>query len=81
MATQSFSADTFPTMYRALPVLEAIMEQWRGMLEEDRFKPLHEGLEAALSNLEKWYHRMDETNVHIVSLGMLTLYLPLSPHR
>ncbi|KAK6988282.1 hypothetical protein R3P38DRAFT_3332089 [Favolaschia claudopus] len=50
---QSFSSSRFPTVWRTLPLLEAMAETWRNMAATERFADMRESILAGLDNLEK----------------------------
>ncbi len=49
--------------------MEFIVEQWDVMLRNDQYIHLHDGIAAAKENLRKWYAHMDDSEIHIVSMG------------
>lgn len=69
-ATQSFSSDSTPALYRALPSFEFVMKRWEKMLDKERFLPVHSALIAGIESLRKYYELMDVSSVYIVSLAL-----------
>ncbi|KAK7059552.1 hypothetical protein R3P38DRAFT_3522768 [Favolaschia claudopus] len=67
---QSFSSSRFPTVWRTLPLLEAMAETWRNMADTERFADMRESILAGLDNLEKWYGKTDDTDVYFICLAL-----------
>ncbi|KAJ6524840.1 hypothetical protein B0H10DRAFT_2249520 [Mycena sp. CBHHK59/15] len=66
---QSFSSSKYPTVWRTLPLLEALRETWTNMAATEKFQGMRESINAGLDNLEKWYTKTDDTDVYFVCLG------------
>ncbi|KAH9028420.1 hypothetical protein EDB83DRAFT_2230091, partial [Lactarius deliciosus] len=64
----AFSADKYPGLYRALPVLEDLQSAWEAKLEEPRFKIYHKAIRDGLAKLKKYYCRFDEKPTYILAL-------------
>ncbi|KAK7036845.1 hypothetical protein R3P38DRAFT_2770914 [Favolaschia claudopus] len=60
----------FPTVWRTLPLLEAMAETWRNMADTERFADMRESILAGLDNLEKWYGKTDDTDVYFICLAL-----------
>ena len=71
-AQQTFSSERYPTVWRTIPVLEFLQESWRNMAAHPRFASVADALYSGLDNLEKWYHKLDDTHVYFVCLGTLS---------
>ncbi|KAJ7022699.1 hypothetical protein C8F04DRAFT_1310168 [Mycena alexandri] len=67
---QSFSSAKHPTVWRTLPLLEALAETWANMAATEKFAPMRDSINAGLENLEKWYGKTDDTNVYFVCLAL-----------
>jgi hypothetical protein len=55
LSCQSFSSATQPTVYRAFPILESMMQKWERMVENPKYAQIVPALKAGLENLCKWY--------------------------
>ncbi|KAJ8457093.1 hypothetical protein ONZ45_g18454 [Pleurotus djamor] len=69
-ATQSFSAERHPTLWRVIPVLEFLFQRWQSMAKLPCYSDIESPLTAALTNLHKWYQKLDDTNVYFISLAL-----------
>ncbi|KAF7366232.1 HAT family dimerization domain-containing protein [Mycena venus] len=67
---QSFSSSRHPTVWRTLPLLEALAETWRNMATTEKFVNTRESINAGLDNLEKWYGKTDDTDVYFICLAL-----------
>jgi hypothetical protein len=70
-----FSADSHPTLYRALPALEDLQSVWEDKLEDSRFEIYHNALRDGLAKIRKYYCRFDEKPGYIISLGKRSIVL------
>jgi hypothetical protein len=61
-------------MYRAVPALEMLQDKWERMLRNRHFEPVHSAIHAGLKNVRKWYKKMDDTDVYVVTMGMLLIH-------
>jgi hypothetical protein len=61
-------------MFRAMPVMEFIMDRLEQMQENPSYAGLSDAIEAGLKNLRKWYAKMDLTDIHIITLGEFMCY-------
>ena len=69
-AQQTFSSSRNPTGWHAIPVLEFMQESWENMARHNQFKDITNAIEAGLANLQKWYCKVDDTNVYFICMGM-----------
>ncbi|KAK6971364.1 ribonuclease H-like domain-containing protein [Favolaschia claudopus] len=67
---QSFSSARHPTVWRTLPLLEALAETWRNMAATERFADMRDAIYAGLENVEKWYAKTDDTDVYFICLAL-----------
>ncbi|KAK7034322.1 HAT family dimerization domain-containing protein [Favolaschia claudopus] len=67
---QSFSSARHPTVWRTLPLLEALAETWRNMAATERFADMRDAIYAGLENVEKWYPKTDDTDVYFICLAL-----------
>ncbi|KAF8805862.1 hypothetical protein BYT27DRAFT_7032695, partial [Phlegmacium glaucopus] len=54
-AQASFSSETEPTVWKAIPILELLQDCWETMLNVGKFTPVHDAIEKGLEKLRKWY--------------------------
>lgn len=45
-----------------------IQDQWEKKLTNPVFRSVRAAIEAGLTNIRKWYRRMDDTDVYILSM-------------
>ncbi|KAF8200467.1 hypothetical protein K438DRAFT_1758694 [Mycena galopus ATCC 62051] len=67
---QSFSSAKSPTVWRTLPLLEALAETWRNMAATEKFEDMRDSIDSGLDNLEKWYGKTDDTDVYFICLAL-----------
>ncbi len=46
-----------------------LQSKWDDLLENERYKPVHEALAAGLENMAKWYRKADDTSIYFISHG------------
>ena len=66
---QSFSKSKEPTIWRTIPVLEFLQERWETTANNSKFQELRDAIHGGLTNVCKWYHKIDDTNVYFICLG------------
>jgi hypothetical protein len=74
-AQQTFSSSRNPTVWRTIPVLEYLQQQWESMECLTKFEAVAPALSAGLENLSKWYRKTDDTDAYFICLGKVFLYL------
>lgn len=74
-AQQTFSSSEDPTVWRTIPVLEFLQENWGNMANHPRFSELSDAIHAGMENLGKWYRKMSDTDAYFMCLGT---FFPLS---
>ncbi|KAF8801927.1 hypothetical protein BYT27DRAFT_7011862, partial [Phlegmacium glaucopus] len=57
-AQASFSSETEPTVWKAIPILELLQDHWETILNVGKFTPVHDAIERGLEKLRKWYMRI-----------------------
>jgi hypothetical protein len=70
-AKQTFSSVCEPTVWRTIPVLEFLLESWENMAKHPKFFEVEHGIHKGLKNIEKWYHKVNDTDAFFICLGML----------
>lgn len=80
-AQADFSSEKSPTVWRALPTLELLIEQWELMLAHPKFASVAHGIEKGLAKLRKWYQKTTDSDVYFICLGTTPslLFLLISP--
>ena len=73
-AHQSFSSSCDPTVWRAIPVLEFLQEAWMAMSAHPKFADISDAIDTRPENLNKWYWKIDNTDVYFICLGAYTAY-------
>lgn len=76
-ACHSFSAGTTPTVYRALPTLEHIREAWLQLAKKTEHEDIKEAIDFGLKNIDKWYRKLDDTDIYFICLGKLKVFVVL----
>lgn len=68
-AHQSFSSSQDPTVWRTIPVLEYLQENWGNMAKHSRFSEISHAIRSGLENLGKWYRKTNDTDAYFICLG------------
>src|ERR1700678_1722753 len=77
-ANQTFSSSKEPSAFRTIPVLEYLQESWGNMANHPKFAEVKEPLRKGIENLEKWYHKVNDTDTYFICLGTLDLLIKIS---
>jgi hypothetical protein len=72
-----FSYERLPTLWRALPAIEALQTAWEAKRDDPRFAIYSDAINEGLAKLQKYYSRFDEKPSYVLSLGKR----PLNPSR
>lgn len=51
-------------------MLELLMSEWEDRLEDEKYEPVHDALQAGIKLLEKYYRRADDTDAYFIAHGM-----------
>ncbi|KAJ7192883.1 hypothetical protein GGX14DRAFT_405939 [Mycena pura] len=62
-ATQTFSNERTPTVYRVIPTLEFLIKRWETMAEQPRYSEISVALLYGVANLQKWLNRTETTSI------------------
>lgn len=65
---QHFSSEKIPTLHRVIPALEALCTRWEKKLSKPKYTLYHGALERGLVKLNKYYRKLDHTDIYILSL-------------
>ena len=67
-------------MFCPIPVLEYLQESWGNMANHLKFAEVEGLLHKGIENLEKWYHKVNDTYAYFICLGLLNLSLVSNIH-
>jgi hypothetical protein len=70
-AQASFSSESVPTVWKTIPTLECLQQNWETLANTPKFAPVKHGIEKGLEKLKKWYMATDQMDIHFICLGML----------
>ncbi|KAF8987803.1 hypothetical protein BDZ89DRAFT_974977, partial [Hymenopellis radicata] len=71
---QLFSSQRFPTMYLAIPAIEDLQHAWEKKLENAKFAPYHDAIQAGLDKIGKYYTMFDSKPAYILGLFIHPYY-------
>ncbi|KAF8814164.1 hypothetical protein BYT27DRAFT_7017642, partial [Phlegmacium glaucopus] len=66
----SFSSETEPTVWKAIPIFELLQDHWETMLNVGKFTPVHDAIKKGLEKLRKWYMRIYESDTYFICLAL-----------
>jgi hypothetical protein len=69
LAQQAFSSERVPTVSRVFPTIEFLLTSLEAAEKNPSFAPIRNAITAGISNLTKWYRRLDACPVYAVSTG------------
>ena len=67
---QLFSLDKAPTLHCVIPALEALCSKWEKKLDDPKYAIFHPALQAGLDKLDKYYAKLNNSDVYILTLCM-----------
>jgi hypothetical protein len=70
LAQQAFSSERVPTVSHVLPTIEFLLTSLEAAEKDETFAPIRNAITAGVSNLTKWYRKLDGCHVYAVSNGM-----------
>ena len=73
---QLFSSDKVPTLHRVIPVLEALCARWEKKLMDPKYSVFHPVLQAGINKLDKYYAKLNNLDIYILSLCKLVVLTP-----
>ena len=73
-AQASFSSETSPTVWRAIPTLECLQNRWETMARTPKFAPVRVAIEKGLEKVRKWYKTVNGNDVYFVCLGVCSTF-------
>ena len=69
-AQQAFSASATPTLFNALPAVEALHASWTKAMGKEKYEAFHEALDAAMTKLDEYYTKTAASDAHIIAMGI-----------
>ncbi|KIK79119.1 hypothetical protein PAXRUDRAFT_162147 [Paxillus rubicundulus Ve08.2h10] len=63
-AQQSFSSDSGPSLYLALPALEALHKALGSHSEQSKYEVFHTGLVAAVGKIHEYYEQTSDSDAY-----------------
>jgi hypothetical protein len=69
LAQQEFSSERVPTVFRVFPIMEFLLTSLEAAEKDSTFKTIRPAIEAGISNLTKWYRKLDTCPVYMVCNG------------
>nr|VWP01648.1 Uncharacterized protein [Ganoderma boninense] len=73
---QICSSTRSPTLHQVIPVLENLATRWEVKAKNTKFEPFHDALEKGLAKINKYYKKLDNTDVYILALLLHPYYKP-----
>ncbi|KAN0136322.1 hypothetical protein V8E53_005927 [Lactarius tabidus] len=67
LAQQVFSSEHIPTVSHVFPTIEFLLTSLEAAEKNIMFAPIRNAITAGISNLTKWYRRLDVCHVYAVS--------------
>lgn len=71
LAQQQFSSEHVPTIFCMFPTIEFLLLSLEAAKKHKTFIPIHDAISAGITNLTKWYRKLDNCHVYAVSSGTL----------
>src|ERR1700761_6974846 len=70
LAQQAFSSEHVPTVFSVFPTIEFLLTLLEAAEKHVTFAPIRNAIMAGISNLTKWYRKLDACHVYAVCNGM-----------
>ena len=70
LAQQAFSSECESTLFHVFPTIEFLLTLLKAAEKHVTFAPICNAIMAGVSNLTKWYRKLDACHVYAVSNGM-----------
>jgi hypothetical protein len=64
-----FSSETQTTLWKTIPILECLQENWENLLKLEKKISVHAAIEKGLEKIRKWYRTIDESDTYFICLG------------
>ncbi|KAF8950693.1 hypothetical protein BDZ97DRAFT_1163754 [Flammula alnicola] len=59
-----------PTLYNALPAIEALHAAWNKRADKAKYAPFKQALKAAIAKLEEYYTKTAASDAHILAMAL-----------
>ncbi|KIL54069.1 hypothetical protein M378DRAFT_19230 [Amanita muscaria Koide BX008] len=69
-AQASFSSETEPTLWKAIPILECLLSRWETLAKAPRFAAIHPAILKGIEKLKKWYINIKESETYFICLAL-----------
>ncbi|KIM75155.1 hypothetical protein PILCRDRAFT_13838 [Piloderma croceum F 1598] len=69
-AQATFASESHPTVWRTIPMLEYLQQNWETLANIPKFAPVKKGIEKGLEKLHKWYMATDQTDIYFICLAL-----------
>ena len=73
---QLFSPDKSPMLRCVIPALESLCTKWEKKLVDPKYSVFHPALQAGLDKLDKYYVKLNNLDIYILSLCKLVVLTP-----
>ena len=70
LAQQAFSSERVPTVFSVFQTIEFLLTLLEAAEKHVTFTPIRNAIMAGISNLTKWYRKLDACHVYAVCNGM-----------
>jgi len=67
-AQQAFSSEKTPTLFNAIPAIEALHAAWSSRAGRAKYRPFKSALDAATTKLEEYYEKTAESDAHVLAM-------------
>lgn len=68
-AQASFSSETEPTLWRAIPILDCLQSRWQTLAATPKFWPVRPAILKGIEKLKKWYTDIKDRDTYFICLG------------
>lgn len=66
----AFSSENIPTLYNAIPALEALHKAWSSRAARPKYSPFSAALHAACGKIDEYYGKTTKSPAYILSMSM-----------
>src|SRR6266436_8685851 len=68
-AQATFSSESTPTVWKSIPTLKCLQDNWETFSKTPKFAPVKHGIEKGLEKLCKWCMATDQSDMYFICLG------------
>ena len=69
LAQQQFSSERVPMVSKVFPIVKFLLSALEAAQKDEAFDDIRDAIAAGVSNLEKWYRKLDTCHVYAVCNG------------